>query len=89
MPGAGTHSPLRRNCEKEKLREPLLHKTQRPPAPSLQGRRAVTLSGAVKAAFKRVLDREYDKAMIYDPIGSVQFVIRRAGNKLVTVTKGI
>ncbi len=49
--------------------------------------RAVTLSGAVKAAFKRVLDHEYDKAMIYDPIGSVQFVIRRTSNKLVTVTK--
>lgn len=60
----------------------------RPHRPYKVGR-AVTLSGAVKAAFKRVLDREYDKAMIYDPIGSVQFVIRRAGNKLVTVTKGI
>ena len=51
--------------------------------------RAVTLGGAVKAAFKRVLDGEYEKCVVCDPIGSVQFVIRRAGNKLVTVTKGI
>lgn len=49
---------------------------------------AVTLGGAVKAAFKRVLDREYDKAIVYDPIGGLQFIIRRINNKVVSVTNG-
>lgn len=59
----------------------------RPHRPRKKGR-AATLSGAVKAAFKRVLDREYDKAMVYDPIGGTQFVVRRINSRVVTVTRG-